>query len=83
MFTPIFGVMQHLDLSDEEAAALIKELAEITGNDRYPFSPRVRMWRQIRGKLPNAPPEPPPVRPPRYHTIEKGRTVSTPAVNYC
>jgi hypothetical protein len=30
--------MQHLDLSDEEAAALIKELADITGNDRYPFS---------------------------------------------
>ena len=26
----------HLELSDEEAAALIKELAEITGNDRYP-----------------------------------------------
>jgi hypothetical protein len=30
----------HLDLSNEEAAALIKELADITGNDRYPFSPR-------------------------------------------
>jgi hypothetical protein len=30
--------MQHLDLSDDEAAALIKELADITGNDRYPFS---------------------------------------------
>jgi hypothetical protein len=26
--------MQHLDLTDEEAAALIKELANITGNDR-------------------------------------------------
>ena len=38
--TPISGVMQHLDLTDEEAAALIKELADITGNDRYPFSPR-------------------------------------------
>jgi hypothetical protein len=31
--------MPHLDLSDGEAAALIKELADITGNDRYPFSP--------------------------------------------
>jgi hypothetical protein len=29
--------MQYLDLSDEEAAALTKELAD-TGNDRYPFS---------------------------------------------
>jgi hypothetical protein len=28
----------HLDLSDEEAAALTKELADITGNDRYPVS---------------------------------------------
>jgi hypothetical protein len=28
--------MQHLDLTDEEAAALIKELADITGNDRLP-----------------------------------------------
>jgi hypothetical protein len=24
----------------QEAAALIKELADITGNDRYPFSPQ-------------------------------------------
>jgi hypothetical protein len=34
--------MQHLDLTDEEAAALIRELADITGNDRYPFSPRIQ-----------------------------------------
>jgi hypothetical protein len=34
--------MQHLDLSDEEAAALTKELADITGNDRCPFSPRIQ-----------------------------------------
>jgi hypothetical protein len=38
---PISEVMQHLDLSDEEAAALIKELADITRNDRYPFSSRI------------------------------------------
>jgi hypothetical protein len=31
--------MQHLDLTD---AALIKELADITGNDRYPFSARIQ-----------------------------------------
>jgi hypothetical protein len=29
----------HLDLSDEESAALTKELDDITRNDRYPFSP--------------------------------------------
>jgi hypothetical protein len=34
--------MRRLDLTDEKAAALIKELADITGNDRYPFSLRVQ-----------------------------------------
>ena len=43
--------MQHLDLSDEEAAALIKELADITGNDRYPFSSRIQTLRAILAKL--------------------------------
>jgi hypothetical protein len=48
MFTPISGVMQHLDLTD---AALIKELADITGNGRYPFWPRVQTLRAILAKL--------------------------------
>jgi hypothetical protein len=51
--------MQHLDLSDEEAAALIKELADITGNDRYPFSARIQTLRPILAKL-----RPEPVREP-------------------
>jgi hypothetical protein len=41
----------YLDLTDEEAATLIKELADITGNDRYPFSPRVQTPRAILAKL--------------------------------
>ena len=57
--TPISGIMQHLDLSDEEAAALIKELADITGNDRYPFSARIRTLRAILARL-----RPEPVREP-------------------
>ena len=70
MFTPISGVMQHLDLTDEEAAALIKELADITGNDRYPFSPRIQTLRAIVSKLrpePAREPLPPPkvYSPPR------------------
>jgi hypothetical protein len=44
---PYIGVM-HLDLTD---AALIKELADITGNDRYPFSGRVQTLRAILAKL--------------------------------
>jgi hypothetical protein len=49
----------HLDLTDEEAAALIKELADITGNDRYPFSRRICSLRAILAKL-----RPEPVREP-------------------
>jgi hypothetical protein len=40
---------QHLDLSDDEAAALTQELHEIVENDRYPFSPRT--LRAILAKL--------------------------------
>jgi len=62
--------MQHLHLSDEEAAALIKELADITGNDRYPFSRRIQTLRAILAKLrpePTREPAPPPkvYAPPR------------------
>jgi hypothetical protein len=43
--------MPHLDLSDDEAAALTQELHEIVENDRYPFSPRIRTLRAILAKL--------------------------------
>jgi hypothetical protein len=52
--------MQPLDLSD---AALIKELADITGDDRYPLSPRIQTRRAILMKLrpePAREPLPPP-----------------------
>jgi hypothetical protein len=63
--TPISGVMQHLDLTDEEAAALIKEFADITGNDRYPFSPRNQTLRAILAKRPEPAREPAP--PPQVY----------------
>jgi len=31
----------HLDLTDEETAALTQELHEIVENDRYPLSPHI------------------------------------------
>ena len=43
--------MQHLDLTDDEAAALTQELHDIAENDRYPFSPRVQTLRAILHKL--------------------------------
>jgi hypothetical protein len=49
----------HLDLSDEESAALTKELDGITRNDRYPFSERIRTLKAILVKL-----RPEPVRQP-------------------
>jgi hypothetical protein len=49
----------HLDLSDDEAAALTQELHAIVGNDRYPLSPRIRTLRGILAKL-----RPEPVREP-------------------
>jgi hypothetical protein len=44
--------MQHLDLSDKEAAALTSELLNIiVDNYRYPLSPRVQMLKDILAKL--------------------------------
>jgi hypothetical protein len=55
---PHIGAM-HLDLSDDETAALTQELHEVVENDRYPFSPRIRTLRGILAKL-----RPEPVREP-------------------
>jgi len=49
----------NLDLSDNETAALTEELDDITRNDRYPFSTRVRTLKTILAKL-----RPEPVREP-------------------
>jgi hypothetical protein len=54
-----------LELSDEQAAALERELRNIVENDRYPFSPRIRTLREILNMI-----RPEPVReplPPRKH----------------
>ena len=59
-----------LDLTDEEAAALLRLLNRVIADDRYPLSPRIRLLRAIRAKFPGAPPEPPPARPP---TPKNGR----------
>jgi hypothetical protein len=65
--------MQHLDLTDDEAAALTRELHDIVENDRYPFSPRIRTLRGILAKI-----RPEPVRKPLpplkvYAPSSKGR----------
>ena len=42
--------MPHLALSDDQAAALIKELHDIVKNDRYPLSRRIRTLRGMLAK---------------------------------
>ena len=41
-----------LDLTDEEAAALLSLLNRAIADDRYPLSPRIRLLRAVRAKLP-------------------------------
>jgi hypothetical protein len=61
----------HLDLSDEETAALTQELHDIVENDRYPFSSRIRTLRAILTQLRPEPareplPAPKVYAPPRF-----------------
>jgi hypothetical protein len=58
--------MQHLDLLDEEAAALTKELDDIIRNDRYPFSQRIRTLTAILNML-RPEPKLEPLRPPKVY----------------
>jgi hypothetical protein len=54
-----------LDLTGEETATLLGELDRIIDGDRFPFSPRIRMLKEIRAKI-----RPEPAReplPPRKH----------------
>ena len=60
-----------LELTEEEGAALLGELNNLIENDRYPLSPRI--LRAIRAKLPGAPLEPPPARPPTPEERTPGR----------
>ena len=66
--------MPHLDLSDDEAAALIQELHVIVESDRYPFSPRITTLREIRALLKPYPARAAAAPPQRiYEPPSKGR----------
>jgi hypothetical protein len=52
----------HLELTDEQTEALIRELSRIIDGDRYPFSPRIVALKEILGQLlpePQREPRPP------------------------
>ena len=57
----------HLDLTEEETAALLKELDGLIDGDRYFLSSRIKTLRAIRAKLrPEPLREPLPPPPKRY-----------------
>jgi hypothetical protein len=41
----------HLELKDEQTEALIREPSQLIDGDRYPLSPRIRVLKEILGKL--------------------------------
>jgi hypothetical protein len=51
--------MQNLELSDEEAVALIRELDQLINRAKYPFSDRVRTLSAILARLRPEPPQDP------------------------
>ena len=71
-YAPISGGMD-LDLTDDEKAALIRELDGIIREDRYPLSLRIMTLKAILGKLR---PEPvhPPLPPLKYYEPPKAVT---------
>jgi hypothetical protein len=63
---PTFGAM-NLELTDEETAALLRELDGIIDGNRYFLSPRIKMLEAIRAKIrPEPVREPLPPPPKRY-----------------
>jgi hypothetical protein len=57
--------MAHLELTDEQTEALLRELSQIVQNDRYPLSPRIVALKEILGQLRPEPERKP--LPPRRH----------------
>jgi hypothetical protein len=63
----------NLDLTDDEAAALTKELYDIVQNDRYPLSPRILTLKAMFAKLRPEPVREPLPPPKVYAPPSKGR----------
>ena len=69
----------HLELSDEEAAALLKELDGLIDGDRYFLSSRIKTLRAIRAKIrpepvrDSLPPPPKRYEPPRATARQRRR----------
>ena len=63
----------HLELTDQQTEALIRELSQTIDGDRYPLSPRIRVLKEILGMMrPEPAPAPLPTRR-LYEPPSKGR----------
>jgi hypothetical protein len=63
----------HLELTDEQTEALIRELSQLVENDRYPLSPRIVALKEILGQV-RPEPEREPLPPRRnYEPPSRGR----------
>jgi hypothetical protein len=41
----------HVELTDEQTEALIRELSQLIEGDRYPLSPRIKVLKEIFGMM--------------------------------
>jgi hypothetical protein len=62
-----------LELTDEQAAALERELTAIIDGDRYFLSPRIQTLREIRNMIRPEPERKPLPEPKHYEPPSKGR----------
>jgi hypothetical protein len=62
-----------LDLTEDQAAALERELTAIIENDRYFLSPRIQILREIRNMIRPEPVREPFPEPKRYEPPRGGR----------
>ena len=65
----------NLDLTDEQAAVLLRELDSIIDGDKYFLSPRIQILKVIRAKI-RPEPEPKPLPPLKHYEpprVGKGR----------
>jgi hypothetical protein len=64
----------HLELTDEQTEALIRELSQLIDGDRYPLSPGIRVLKEILGMMRPEPERPAPLPPRRHYELpSKGR----------
>jgi hypothetical protein len=63
----------HLELTDQQTEALVRELSQLINGDRYPLSPRIVALKEILGMLRPEPTREPLPQRRHYEPPSKGR----------